>query len=332
VPPVAAFSPENSANNWQRPKRFPLPPERHSDIARRAMKHCGDIIVRDRDLEARFNEELKDAEQQIRDLFKDDGHTVKARAKTNASTISKLFRLASEHKVPLPHIHKVMPRLKDAIGIRIILKQGSDAEMNQVIQKLANAVQKNELRILEIENYRGRKGIPYLSDHQFKELSDATQLSHGYPLLRGPEEVKKSGYTCVQMIIEFKNGAIGELQIRGPKVDQISQAEHLAYDLRRNKGKPIPDIYPPHIKTKMEKLKTILTGLNAKQQADYLTYLTEQFNHARATELGIERAEQPLPESLREYPELDIQELLTLHDEIEANKSTQRSKSLDLVA
>lgn len=318
VAQVTAFSPENSCNR-QIPKRFPLPLDRHSHVARRTIRHCGDITLRGgEDLEACFNEELKGAEEQIRALFEGDEHTVKGRAKTTASTISKLFRLAGKHKIPL---QQVMPQLKDAIGVRVILKNGNDTEMDEVINKLATAVKNNELRILEVENYRGKSGIPYLSDHQFEKLSEATKLSQEHPAARGPEEIKKSGYTCVQMIVEFKNGVIGELQIRGPQVHRIAQAEHLAYDLRRSKGNSIPASYPEHIRIKMEKLKTILTGFNSEQHADYLDYLTKQYNHGRAMEIGIDMPEQPLPDSLRDYPELDMQNLITLQAEIDAIQS-----------
>jgi hypothetical protein len=277
-------------------------------------------------LSSRFEQELSDAKNQTEELLGGNGRKILGRAKTDASAIEKLLMLAEDLGIPLERIDEAMTELKDPVGIRVILSKGNEREMNYVVKQLAKAVEAKELRILEVENYTGSGGISYLTDQQLGRLIDAAENAQQPPLVYGTDTEKKSGYTCVQMIVQFRNGAIGELQIRGPKVHIIAEPEHLAYALRRYAGKPIPNFYPLELQERIQHITSILLNLTKEQRNDYLDYLAHQYRRARLLEINGYERERPLPDSLSQYPELDMHELVKLHAEIEEATETARKE------
>ncbi len=252
---------------------------------------------------------------QIKTILPEDlRDSVTGRGKSPSSIESKLKR-AFEHGDKLDTLDEARARVGDLVGTRLVLKDTSPANIQRVADALANGVKKGELTITEFNNYQGKDTKPYFNNAQVKEIQKAA-LGRGQALEvnSGPGAVKDTGYTTAQMNITHKDGTeiqleiLGEFQIRGLAVHDLSEAEHIVYDIKSNKN---PAATNPHLKVEIEELTQIIKGLSPEQNAAYDKYVVDLFEYARATEDGLIAPRPVLPAGIP--TQLAIENLEKLH-------------------
>ncbi len=191
------------------------------------------------------------------------------------------------------------------------------------MDRLAKAIQNNEISMTEINNYAGRDGIAYFSESQIKQLHDAwlesidaqngyefkvvTKITKDGNLARAlgfdneqvaqisKESAKKSGYTACQTNFKYSNSALGEGQFRGAEVQKFAEYEHFPYDIKKGKNTVTEKIMELASSGKIdvaEQLDEYQTLVRIIAQDDslyskYNDYLRQTYNYLRKKELGI---------------------------------------------
>ncbi len=257
--------------------------------------------------------------QEMRKAFSDQG-TLSGRVKTPASIADKLIRVAQKENITTISPSWAKAKITDAIGFRLILRQGGPQEMDRCVQSLAPLIENNRMALLEINDYHGPRCASYLSTPNLKTLLKAHQTAHKAlpePLKapsvqvihHTPQAVKSSGYTALQLKVRFQDGTPGELQIRGPQVEKVASVEHLVYDIRKGKTLPGRNVSSSGGLDK-RKLETIIHNLSPRQTEDYLAYLAQYYQKARLLEMGVKPQVSPvLADSLRGFPLLDLRRI-----------------------
>jgi ppGpp synthetase/RelA/SpoT-type nucleotidyltranferase len=246
------------------------------------------------------------------------GHgTISGRVKSPASIRDKLIRLAQKEGVTSISKNWAKVKIQDSIGFRLILKEGSVKDMDRCIQSLAQCIQDHRMQLMEIRDYHGPYCPSYLSAQNLETLLNAQKKANGqlpHPLKPLPIQVthqtatalKLSGYTALQLKVRFRNETLGELQIRGPQVDQVANVEHLVYDIRQGKslsGKNVSSFRG----LEKRKLETLIQNLSSEQTQDYMDYLAHYYQKARMLEVGEKPEFTPvLADSLRSFPQLAL--------------------------
>jgi hypothetical protein len=99
---------------------------------------------------------------------------------------------------------------------------------------------------------------------------------------------------------------LGELQIRGPQVDQVANVEHLVYDIRQGKTLSDNNVFSSQCLNK-RKLEKLIQNLSSEQTQDYMDYLAHYYQKARMLEIGEKPEFTPvLADSLRAFPQLAL--------------------------
>lgn len=254
--------------------------------------------------------------QQMRHLLSEHGQ-ISGRLKSQESLNDKLSRIAQ--KSPPVHMDAQWAKseIPDMIGLRLVLNQGTPQAVSQVVRSLSREIEQERLTVLKICNYHGLNSEPYLTNRHIQALAKAqhkqTPSAPGLPfaLKHGDvEAIKESGYTAAQFHLRFANGALGELQIRGPLVDRIAQLEHSIYDLRKAKTQPFRYRVSASASAKAGQ-EAAIRALTPEQRQDYLGYVSQQYRNARRAEVNPGQAltEPPLPDSLIPYPHLRFKPL-----------------------
>lgn len=200
----------------------------------------------------------------------------------------------------------------------------AEAQTNDLVDKLADAIRKNEISITEIENYAGKDGIPYFSERQIQELSSAwlqsddaksgvslqikTKLTPDGELAKelgfskeyidkvNKKVSKPSGYTACQCNFKYKNGALGEGQFRGLEVQDFAEYEHIPYDITQKKTTVIDMAKRLNKEGKNDVAKQLndfqasiqnLKDTGTSYDDYYNPYLSEIYAYLRKKELGI---------------------------------------------
>ncbi len=255
------------------------------------------------ELASHYQLHLAGAHQQMTELLGSYG-TVTGRAKTADSILDKL---TDWHVSPPP---KNAPLISDGIGTRLILSHGHPGKVEAVVQKISQAVQSGKLKIKSIHNYRGKHTEAYLQPEQIQSLIKATQHAkqerHFIGVNNGPEAIKASGYTALQLKLIYHNGIHGELQVRGPLVNAVAEREHQLYAIREGKTQQ-----PANPFRTTRPLEKTLQQLSSSEQADYLSYIHQHYENARKLEMGPVIVETPqFPKSLSHTPALQWTETL----------------------
>lgn len=183
------------------------------------------------------------------------------------------------------------------------------------------------IRITEINNYKGAHGLAEFSDSQIRQLFNALNFERaGKPVkiisdVRGlgadrysaedlaeisRKTIKASGYRTAQMNLVHANGALGEIQFRGPMTNMIGEYEHIAYDLRQGKNTlgPLFDEFTYAVKS-----------LSSDDYKEYNKYLEECYNYYHKIELGLPAVKPKMPKQLPKV--LSEDSMKALHDEAE---------------
>lgn len=221
------------------------------------------------------------------------------RVKSPSSIKDKLINKLTDTKrnIEIQSLDDARNQISDLIGSNIILDNLDDAHMDLLIDSLAQGLKKGEVKFLEIENYRGEKIKPYLtSDHidMLREVAKSQNIEfnpyEGFGSWDMANKVKPSGYTTAQINIQYKDGSLGEFQIRGKGVHKLATIEHIPYDLRKSKdlsgGNPLlKKLYKP-----LEKNVKLLSnnGYN-----EYNNYLNALYKYYRKSESGIQGLKKP---------------------------------------
>jgi exopolyphosphatase/pppGpp-phosphohydrolase len=305
------------------------------NAASRELRPVGENLAR------RYQEQFADALAQMEEILGGQGHT-SYRAKSGSSIADKLAKKAVDKGHVYSDTASALSDIEDAIGTRLVVPTGSSAEMGRVAKVLADAVRDGKLEIMEINNYRGADGLPYFSDEQVQALVKAAGTAKRKGLSKagsdamivnsGEKITKSSGYTTTQMYIRYRNGALGELQIRGPQIDRFAEVEHIIYDMRQ--GKAFVGDLPPALEQDVESLRTTLKSLSREQFSAYLTYIGDTYKWYRMMENGSAAAPVPvLPKSLRAFSNLELSHIDGLHERLLGVKNLQKvSRYLPLQA
>lgn len=244
-------------------------------------------------------------------------HTsVAARAKGEASIKAKLGRRALNENLDVPDLETSKRVIGDGIGVRLVLN--SPQIMDDTFSHILAALNDGSALITEIHNYHDENLASYLTSEQFSELKlaaiqaakQAANRSGG--VISGQVHIKEkpqpSGYTSLNLkFLIFPHGVVKsdgavnrgipvELQIRGEKVDELANAEHIYYDVLR--FKKIDAGNNPKLRQIVESLKS----LNNEQIIKLRQYLREWYAYARNLELT--EPDRPLFSHTKNHPAL----------------------------
>ena len=101
------------------------------------------------------------------------------------------------------------------------------------------------------------------------------------------------------MVLKLKNGTYLELQIRGEKINDLAEAEHILYKIREGEGGPA---------TVEKAYKQVMS--NPELNKKYEQYVSEYYDYSRKLEMGQNAKPPELPDELAKV--LDMDYLLNL--------------------
>ena len=179
--------------------------------------------------------------------------------------------------------------IKDLVGTRLVLPEGSEKELKLVEKYITKAIQNGDLQITRVSNYHANHILPYIQHDTAKYWK---QLVPGLKVVETSEVRKKNGYTTTQMNIVHniptKNGVkeiLGEFQIRTQELNYIGNVEHIIYDILQNKNisKNIPELKEYYDKIGIEKAVKEVFNDKKKEQA-YFNYEKAMYYWVRNNE------------------------------------------------
>lgn len=164
----------------------------------------------------------------------------------------------------LDSVKEVKEGITDIVGARIVMADNSKSAVDKVINRFTKAVQNNQIKIIEIENYRPDpevdnndniiKSYDYSSTKALKELKFACDDVLGTSIKKSDEDTP-SGYMAIHLLVQLPNGFTGEIQIIGSEVEKLKDIEDLCFKYKNNKTiNQIP-----------QKVKNMLTPLKDKE-------------------------------------------------------------------
>ncbi len=211
-------------------------------------------------------------------------------------------------------IQRVIQRLTsivvtDGLAGRIVYDVGSKREMDKFTSLLAKAIEDKKIKIVSITNYQSEDGIAYLSPDNIVTLKNAAKYRK-YPMtIKKPEKsfINESGYISLHLIVWYPDVGMTEIQVRGRKLDMVSEANHLFYDITQEK--PLNNTYKNN--PKLVSIYNSFLQLNEEQRVSYMSYTKEYYRFIRGFEMGALRAsdEPKLPHDLAMHHELSIQSI-----------------------
>lgn len=289
-----------------------------------------------------FNEGLQNfesAKAQLIDLFPESlrkningDELISGRIKSSTSVSEKLVKKVRSGR-KYRTIDEARHQIGDLIGLRLILDDVSPDNMGKVTGQIVDAIKNKKLDLIELNNYHGKNNLSYFSEGQIETIQAAVRHAgkadksgRKIMIFSGEEAVKSSGYTTSQMNVKYNNGALGEFQIRGRQTNKIAELEHIVYDLRQGKNlsKGVEEVHS--IYSKIEKAAK---SLNRKQFKMYQSYLSDVYEHARKTELGIFPNPKPvLPKTIK--AELGIESLKEAHNKVQIITRPEKPNVIEL--
>ncbi len=171
---------------------------------------------------------------------------------------------------------------------------------NRQLKKIADAYSEaNNGAQLAFVNKTQLDDIPY-DTPKFKTTDTGETVSKSYKELT-EKQIKKatkdSGYTTAQANIKSAktNGAMladTELQIRGTKVNDVAEVEHIPYDIRKGKITLNDEKY--------SNVYSIIKGMDEDSYKAYLKYFNDTYKTAILNERGLKEFTPPaMPDNLR---------------------------------
>lgn len=238
------------------------------------------------------------------DTSKVSGNIMYGRAKGLESLRDKIVNKIASGDKNVANINDARKIVEDGIGTRLILDEINDENMQALTNKLCSEIENGNIQITEINNYRGKGLPPYFTDAQIEQIKNAVMIRRNndrdnncydetlkdLKVITGSHEkaVKASGYSALQLNVKYKNGALGEIQIRGKEMDQVAEVEHVPYDIRKGK----------QLKPKYDNIAKEIKALDDDTYGEYQKYWQGMFEYAIKKERGIPCARPELPDGV----------------------------------
>ena len=177
--------------------------------------------------------------------------------------------------------------VRDLIGIRLILPEGSRAVMSKVERYIDKAIKSGKMNITRVSNYHSNHILPYISQQKVWEWKEAVP---GMELVESADIKKKNGYTTTQINVEHyiegrEKPIMIEFQIRTEELNYIGQVEHLIYDILENKdiSKKIPELQTYYDSIGIKKAVEEVFN-NPDKEAKYTDYERAYYSYIRNKE------------------------------------------------
>ncbi len=217
--------------------------------------------------------------------------------KTPEGTARMIKSIQKERENLIKNKQTAMRRLGDSQGARIVMKNPTPEKIEQLTQQIIAGIEKGEITVIDFENYGKNIESTYFTKEQILRIKE-TNGGNNENINSMPIE-KKSNYTTAQMILRLKNGTYIELQIRGEKIDELAEAEHILYKIREGEGGPAA------VETAYNK---VLADNDIR--TSYEQYISKWFDFSRQSEIGIAAKPPELPEGIDRV--LDMNYLMNL--------------------
>lgn len=208
---------------------------------------------------------------------------------------------------------KAVNYVKDLVGTRLILPNGSLVELEQVEKYISKAIRYGKIKITRMSNYHDNYILPYINYETAKKWKETMP---GMVLVENKKVRKRNGYTTTQFNIvhplknktthKSKDSAkskvskkaqhieenklkqkyvFGELQIRTKKLNDIGQIEHLIYDILEGKdiSQGIPELRKYYDSTGIEKAVNEVFNDDVKEE-NYIKYENSMYYFIRHNE------------------------------------------------
>ena len=240
---------------------------------------------------------------------------VTGRAKEVGSATNRLQRALDNgwtDEINTPE--QAIDNLWDAVGTRIVIEDPTPQNIDNLVNNLCDAMCQGKINITKVNSLVGENGVPYLTNNHLLQFDEvANSLDHSVVTKMISYD---SGYTAGMVYIRYPSGVRGELQILGPNVLEISNAEHLPYDAFLNK--PYAGAFPESnlrlASNQLDPIRTAAQALTPTQKDIYLDYLNKNYINARLLETGqpVNPIELPteLPDVLRLEHLIDVNKRL----------------------
>ncbi len=229
---------------------------------------------------------------------------IKSRIKSAYSIIEKTGSRQLKNK-------EEIKKMGDLIGARIILRRGTKADGDKIINELTKLVNSGELTITEIENYRPTSELSYASTSALNKLEAACNKKLGS--IKRTESSIPSGYMAIHLTFKM-NDYVGEIQIMGYDVEELKELEDFTYKLRNNKS--LSKKYAPIEKV----LKDAMKRIPPEYENMYGKYIKDSYLHARKMEphpINTKTKQTFLPIPYFLPKELDFSEIAKMKENID---------------
>ena len=239
------------------------------------------------------------------DIYEVEGNIMYGRPKTIDSLGDKIVNKIKKGN-NVPDLDAARKIVEDGIGTRLIVEEVNEENMQVITNRLCEEIENGSIEITEINNYRGENLPPYFTEKQIDQLKNAVTAkkkqdeangiynnsTRDFKVISGSEKkaTKESGYTACQINVVYKNGALGEVQIRGREMDQLAEVEHIPYDTKQGKK----------LKPKYDNAVEMIKSLSDEDYANYQKYWQEMYAYAVKTERGIPCNKPELPNGIPE--------------------------------
>lgn len=176
--------------------------------------------------------------------------------------------------------------IPDATGFRFIINNGSEEEMDSVVDAIKQACDEGIIFPGYFFNHGDR---PYCNTKHCEIFNEI-----GF---KSPATKRNNGYTALNMYFYNQDGQKLELQIMGPKIAELAKAEH-----------PFINFFERGKATKQEKiipnLDAALRKLDQNQILQLREYIRQCYHYTRMLELGIIEKRPSLPGNFEKILEL----------------------------
>lgn len=249
---------------------------------------------------------------------------VKSRAKSADSVLAKLIKkdqvLFGKGK-SIADLDEARSLIGDGVGLRAFFKANASGVIDQravqlFVNRLAKNIEDEKIKVTEILNYRpqGEDQLAYFTNEQIKIITDADSrlglkkkskgLEHKPIIVKnGPGAYLDMGYTSFHFNFADADNVLGEVQVRGKLVHEMTETMHVFYDLKM--GKPINSdlLTDPTIAKAVKQF----SELTKEQKEEYYKYIQAVIVHFRKEEMGINSSMPSLPKGFQK--ELSLIEL-----------------------
>lgn len=244
-----------------------------------------------------------------------------SRAKSSDSILAKLIKKDQKFFLEgksIASLDVARSLIGDGVGIRAFIKSNSEGVIDQravqtLVMRLVKSIEDGKIKITEILNYRpqGENALSYMTDEQIKLIVEADLKlgmklkAKGLPhkaivVKNGPGAYLDMGYTSFHFNFANSDEILGEVQVRGRLLHEVTESMHIFYDLKM--GKPInPDFLK---KIEIALAVKAYTQLTPTQKDFYYSYIQTVIVHIRKKELGIFTITPKLPDGFPK--ELDL--------------------------